>query len=214
VISLKKLSKAGYKDIFLIADLLDENSEIRFLLLDGENLIKAYTFSLNEAASWLMDDQKLRKIEMVPLSYPDEIALKMKKILNRQKILSGRDWKIYISLHSLWGAEILKTLPRTVINNIRGLQVFSGNVYKEVIGVVPEMELELLQFTYLLGEKEQKNLYGIKSKKILFNHCWSLKQIRGSNSAVNIVEIKDCPLCDSVLIQSPVGEVDVLFSND
>ena len=103
---------------------------------------------------------------------------------------------------------MLLELDRKVLPHIRGIQCTDAAVYEEITGVMPELELDLLQFTRLPGTETLNTLYGVQAQRVLVYCCNDLRRLEGSNCLIDTVEVVDCPHLDYVRVSGIVGEAD------
>jgi hypothetical protein len=117
---------------------------------------------------------------------------------------------IYLSIRSSWATEVLLELDRKVLPHIRGIQCTNASIYEEITGVMPELELDLLQLSFLPGTELVNTLYGVQAQRVLLYSCADLKRLEGRNCAVTTVEVIDCPNLEQVYVTGPVGEAEVI----
>jgi len=192
---------------------LDSLHEISVLVYADKTFVKGFGYGRKNAVTWNYDtgNSKNRKYELKVISVASETARKIASSIKKLKKTEGENLSLYISIRSPWGAEVFSHLSRDVLSCIRGIQVFKGSIYNEIMGFIPELELELLQFTELKGETEQMNIYGLNTQCLQFTRCQELKRVQGSNSAVRKVVIESCPEFEGVEIQGMIEpEVEVI----
>ena len=156
-------------------------------------------------------DSELPKFEIrksTPQSDPKKAAA---AIVRTIKKYATDDTSVYLSLRSTWATEVVLELDRKVLPHIRGIQCTDATVYEEITGVMPELELDLLQFTRLPGTETLNTLYGVQAQRVLMYCCNDLHRLEGSNCLIETVEIVDCPHLDYVRVGGMVGEAEVKY---
>jgi hypothetical protein len=118
---------------------------------------------------------------------------------------------VYLSIRSSWATEVLLELDRKVLPHIRGIQCTNAAIYEEITGVMPELELDLLQLSFLPGTEVVNTLYGVQAQRVLLYSCADLERLERRNCAVTTVEVIDCPNLEQVYVTGPVGEAEVVY---
>lgn len=173
---------------------------------DNQQLYHGYGWSPTTAVSW--DDAGT----VTPQSLPKKLtpagqARIMAEAIERH---AGDGRRFFLSLRSTWATQVLLELDRKVLPHIRGIQCTDATVYEEITGVMPELELNLLQFTRLPGTETLNTLYGVQAQRVLMYCCNDLRRLEGSNCLIDKVEVVDCPRLDYVRVSGMVGEAEVV----
>jgi hypothetical protein len=146
-----------------------------------------------------------------PQRKPHMIAARLNK---KRAALESAGQNLHVTIRSPWGVEILEALDRGMLSRITGVQCTSVEVFFAMAGVLPELELDILQLSYLPGTEVLENLYALQVERLLFYECADLLRVRGTNCLVSEVAVVGCPRLQpnshGVYVTGPAEEAAVM----
>ena len=188
---------------------LDIEAELSLLFAHAGSVTRGFGYGTEGQLSWYPHHSSGTPVvrENTPQTDPKKAAA---AIVRTIKKYATDDTAVYLSLRSTWATQVLLELDRKVLPHIRGIQCTDATVYEEITGVMPELELDLLQFTRLPGTETLNTLYGVQAQRVLMYRCNDLHRLEGNNCLIDTVEVVDCPRLDYVRVGGMVGEAEVV----
>lgn len=183
------------------------------------------TYTKNTGASYSPSafvrwrDPLERRSSVVQYLSPQRKARKVARQLHRRfSALEASGQNIHVTIRSEWGKEVLEALNKDVLARITGVQCTSAQVLYTLSAILPELQLDILQLSFLRGTDSLKNLYAIQAKRLVVYECSELRSIQGTNCLIPEVAVLGCPLLQldfsGVYVTGPGGEAEIIDLGD
>lgn len=187
---------------------LDIDVELFLFFTHARRVNRGFSYRTERALSWYSHHSSRKAIvrEITPQPVPKKAAAAIARTIKKY---ATDDTAVYLSLRSTWAAEVLLELDRKVLLHIRGIQCTDAAVYEEITGVMPELELDLLQYPPP-GHRTLNTLYGVQAQRVLMYCCNDLRRLEGSNCLIDTVEVVDCTQLGYVRVGGMVGEAEMV----